>query len=265
MQSGLFPFLISISGNCHEYNTDMLFQKVRHSLSVLSLLAGVILFAWGAWPSRKDVHALVIYPREMQMAISGSAQAVDEQTPLSEPVNVPAILEVRRLILDVPVSIQTGNRDLIRLVFMPEAVSTGMSDIQGLQDIYSTHLVAVEARLEMGGLDVEPAGTLTRPLFPGQAVRFEWGLIPMQARVYEGTVWLYLRFMPKDGSPGNSWPVSAKRVEIRASSLLGLSGLLARRLGGAGTLLGLALASDLLAGLIHQVLATTSLRDAPRT
>jgi hypothetical protein len=243
----------------------MLFQKVRHSLSVLSLLTGVILFAWGAWPSRKDIHALVIYPREMQMTISGSAQAVDEQTPLSEQVNVPAILEVRRSILEVPVSIQTGNQGFIRLVFMPEAVSTGTSETQGLQDIYSTHVVAVEARLEMGGLEVDPAGTLTRPLFLDQAVHFEWNLIPMQAGVYEGTVWLYLRFMPKDGSPGHSWPVSVQRVEIRACSLLGLSGLQARRMGGAGTLLGLVLASDLLAGLIHQVLATTSLRDAPRT
>ena len=241
----------------------MLFQMVRHSLSVLSLLAGVILFAWGAWPSRKEIHALVIYPREMQMTVSGSAQVVNEQTPLSEQVNVPAILELRRLILELPVSIQTGNRDFIRLVFMPEVVSPGMSEVQGLQDIYSTHLVAVEARLEMGGLEVEPAGTLTRPLFLGQAVRFEWDLIPMQARVYEGTAWLYLRFMPKDGSPGNSWPISAQRVEIRTDSFLGLSGIQARRLGGTGTLLGLALASDLLAGLIHQVLATKSLKDAP--
>ena len=243
----------------------MLFQMVRHSLSVLSLLAGVILFAWGAWPSRKEIHALVIYPREMQMTVSGSAQVVNEQTPLSEQVNVPAILEVRRLILEVPVSIQTGNRDFIRLEFLPEAVSPGMDEIQGLQDIYSTHLVAVEARLEMGGLEVEPAGTLTRSLFLGQSVRFEWGLIPEQARVYEGMAWLSLRFMPKDGSPGNSWPISAQRVEIRASSLLGLSGLQARMLGGAGTLLGLALASDLLTSLIHQGLASTSFRDVLRT
>jgi hypothetical protein len=240
----------------------MLFRKVRHSLSVLSLLAGVILFAWGTWPSRKDVDTLVIYPGEMQMTITGPAQAVDEQTSLPDGANVPAVLEVRRLILEAPVSIQTGNRDFIRLVFMPAAVSPGMIEIQGLEDIFSTHMVAVEARLEMGGLEVEPAGTLTRPLLPGQAVRFEWGLIPNQARVYEGTAWLYLRFMPKDGSPGNSRPVSAQRVEIRASSILGLSGLQARMLGGAGTLLGLALVTDLLAGLIHQGLASTSFRSA---
>jgi hypothetical protein len=247
------------------YNTDMLFRKARHSLGVLTLLAGVILFAWGAWPSRKDVDTLVIYPGEMQIPISEPGQAVDVQTLLSEQVDVPAILEVRRLILEAPVYIQTGNRDFIRLEFMPEAVSPGMDEIQGLQDIYNTHLVAVEARLEMGGLEVEPAGTLTRSLLLGQSARFEWGLTPEQARVYEGTAWLYLRFMPKDGSPGNSWPVSAQRVEIRASTLLGLSGLQARMLGGAGTLLGLALASDFLASLIHQGLASTSFRNVPRT
>jgi hypothetical protein len=99
----------------------------------------------------------------------------------------------------------------------------------------------VEARLEVGGLDVTPAATQARSLLPGQWVSFEWNLFPLEARVYQGTAWFYLRFMPLEGGPATSRPISAQRLAVRAISVWGLSGPQARLVGAGSLLTGLVL------------------------
>ncbi len=220
----------------------MLSQQVRRGLGMLFLICGLILLAWGAWPAGSTSKELTLFPQEMQLLEAGNGYSQ-----ISEVAGVPAVLEVRNLTLEAPVLLRIGEQGLVRLSFVPRPVMPELADSGELKDIFDTHQVTVEARLEVGGLEVTPQGTLARSLVPAQPVTFEWIIFPHQPEAYEGTVWFYLRFLPKDGSPGTSRPVSAQQLVIRPTSFFGLAGSHARMAGGMGALIGLMLAVEWLA------------------
>jgi hypothetical protein len=74
-------------------------------------------------------------------------------------------------------------------------------------------------------------------MFPGQKITFFWSIQPQAVGKYKGTVWLYLRFIPKDGSPESRRAISAQLVEIEAVTFYGLKADTARWLGLVGTTL----------------------------
>jgi hypothetical protein len=215
-------------------------------MGLLLCLTGLVLFGWGAWPAGKRQSVLILHPHEMQLALAGKAQSGSQETARDSRVAIPAILEMRRLVLETPGFLRPGDPARVRLGFRPDPDLSGDGNLDGLSNLYDTHFVAVEARLEIGGLLLEPSGTVHRPLAPGQSVDFEWVLLPEQALVYQGTAWLYLRFLPKDGSASSDWPLVAQRVKLTSISVLGLSGRLMRWLGGMGALSGVLLLVDLL-------------------
>jgi hypothetical protein len=222
----------------------MHFYWIRWYMGLLFCLTGLILFALGAWPAGKRLSVLVIHPREMQVDLPGQAFSIEEGTVEQTPSARPAILEKRRLVLETPGFLRPGDPDTVKMEFTSDSNLILEGEVDGLSNLYDTHYAAVEARLEMGGLQVNPSGSLIRSLEPGQAIHFSWTLFPEQAQIYEGTAWLYLRFMPKNGSPSSDWPLAAQRIELTSSSWLGLSGRMTRWLGGIAVLTGLLLTTD---------------------
>ena len=161
----------------------------------------------------------------------------------------PAILEARRLTLEWPPRLRTGDSDLVRLTLEVDELGgiTPTAELEGhetvgetvyIPDVYATHNVVAEARLDLAGMEVLPADTISQPLLKGQSVTFYWSVSSDEIGVYRGTVWLYLRFLPLDGGPASERPLSAQIVEIETVNLLGLGGTPARILGGVGMLLG---------------------------
>lgn len=223
----------------------MYFQQLRWRVGLFVSLLGLALFAWGAWPGGKQLRVLMLQPHDMQLALAGASPAAWEGNVSDLPAALPAILEVRRLALETPNFLRPGDEGRVRLEFTADPGLNLEGEMDELSDLYDTHHAAVKARLEMSGVRVDPPGSLTRPLAAGQAVSFSWVLVPDQERVYEGTVWFYMRFMPKDGSPSSEWPLAAQRVELSSKSIMGLSGRMARWLGGIGALAGILLLSDL--------------------
>ena len=161
----------------------------------------------------------------------------------------PAILEARRLTLEWPPRLRTGDSDVVRLTLEVDELGgiTPTAELEGhetvgetvyIPDVYATHNVLAEARLDLAGMEVLPADTISQPLLKGQSVTFYWSVSSDEIGVYRGTVWLYLRFLPLDGGPASERPLSAQIVEIETVNLLGLGGTPARILGGVGMLLG---------------------------
>jgi hypothetical protein len=213
-------------------------------------MIGLLVFTWGAWPVGKSLSVLMVQPGEMALFPAVQSQ-VDDQGSASHTSNtVPAILEARKLILETSSFLRPGDPGKVGLDFVVDPDIHFAANLDGLSNIFNTHLVLAEARLEMGGVLVEPSGTLSRPLAAGQTVSFQWDLLIEKAQVYEGTVWFYLRYMPMDGSPSSKWPLMAQRIELSSLSLWGLSGRLMRLLGGMGASLGLLLVSDGLVGVL---------------
>ncbi len=165
------------------------------------------------------------------------------------PTAVPAIRKARRLNLEWPAAIRAGDADVVKLTLEVDAEGDLQataefsghdirSEIVQIPDLYDTHRVFAEARLEMAGVEVAPNDLISQPLERGQKVAFYWSVRPSEVGDYRGVIWFYLRFVPLDGSPETRRPVTVQPIEIRAVDLLGLSGAPARILGGIGALLG---------------------------
>jgi hypothetical protein len=124
----------------------------------------------------------------------------------------------------------------------PTAVVEGnvvTGEVVEIPNLYETHNVIAEARLDMAGMEVQPPGTISEPLTQGQSVTFYWSVRPEDAGKYEGTVWLHLRAVPRDGGEEIRIPVSVQFLEIEANSFFGIfSGGLARGVGAIGSVVG---------------------------
>ena len=240
----------------------MHFHQVRWCTGLMLCLTGLVLFGWGAWPAGKRQSVLILHPHDMQLVFAGKTQSGSQETARDSRVAIPAILEVRRLVLETPSFLRPGDLARVRLGFKPDPDLSGDGNIDALSNLYDTHFIAVEARLEIGGLPLEPSGTVNRLLAPGQSVDFEWVLLPEKAPVYAGTAWFYLRFLPKDGSASSNLPLAAQRIKLTSTSVLGMSGRLMRWLGGMGALSGVLLLFDLLFSYLKPRPGISPSRDA---
>ena len=167
----------------------------------------------------------------------------------------PAILEARRLVLEWPPTIRVGDSDLVRLTLdmdtqgnvTPTVETEGHeteTEIIQIPNLYNTHRVFAEARLDMAGLEVKPSDLVSQPLLPGHTVTFSWSISPDKASTYRGIVWFKLRYIPLQGGAESEQAISAQTIEIRGVNFLGISGTPARILGGVGTLLGSVISLD---------------------
>ena len=193
----------------------------------------------------------------------------EEQPSSPEPVAPPpAILESRRLTLEYPPKIRTGDSDVIRLTLEVDNLGniTPTAEIQGnsvagqivqIPNLYETHNVIAEARLDLAGPEVRPSEAVSEPLVEGQSVTFYWSVRPVSAGTFRGTAWLFLNFIDKASGVESRKAISAQPVEIEATSFLGLDGNVARTAGGIGSavgaVLGFPFASDVLKWLWERI------------
>jgi len=161
----------------------------------------------------------------------------------------PAVPERRLLTLEFPPKIRAGDSDIVRLTLQvdeagnitPTAVIGGnvvQGEVVEIPNLYETHHVIVEARIDLAGVQVTPPDLSHQTLSPGQTVMFAWSIRPEQVGIYRGTVWLFLRFVDKVSGDEVQKAVSAQSVEIDAVNFFGISARVVRVVGGFGSLLG---------------------------
>ena len=216
---------------------------MRRLLFLFGLGLLLSLSACGA-PAPEDV------PPSATEAITRPTQNLPPAT--QAPTAIPRIPEQRRLTLEFPPKIRAGNADTVRLTLEVDEFGnlTPTAEIDGNQivgerveipNLYETHTIIAESRLVMAGLDVLPAEMISEPLLPGEKVTFYWSLHPEDAGKYRGTVWLYLRFIPKDGGAETRRTLSAQPIEIEATTFLGFKAGPARTVGAIGSFIGVIL------------------------
>jgi hypothetical protein len=161
----------------------------------------------------------------------------------------PAINEKRRLTLEFPPQIRLGEGDIIRLTLEVDDLGgvTPTAEVAGntvtgetveIPNLYETHNVTAEARLDLAGMQIQPTDLISEPLTPGHSVTFYWSIRPQEAGVYRGTIWLYLRFVERSNGEESRKTVSAQMVEIEAVNLLGLPLGFVRTTGAVGSVVG---------------------------
>lgn len=192
-------------------------------------------------------------PEQTQVAVEPLAPPVPVSTQsaslIPESLISPAIPESRRLTLEYPPQIRLGDTDVIRLTLEIDDLGniTPTAQIEGnlvtgstveIPNLYETHNVTAEARLDIAGPLVTPSELISEPLLPGQSATFYWSIRPQEAGSYRGTVWLSLRFVDKLNGEETQKVLSAQQVQIEATTFLGLKADAARAAGGVGSVVG---------------------------
>jgi hypothetical protein len=198
----------------------------------------------GGGPLEPTVVSLTSIP--LVLRPTATAAGPSQPIPVAPP---PAIPESRRLTLEYPPSIRTGDSDVIRLTLEVDPLGnlTPTAEVQGntvigttvqVPNLYDTHNVTAEARLDLAGMEVRPPEAVSEPLLPGESVTFYWSVRPTGSGTYRGTAWLFLRYVDKVSGEESRNALSAQPVKIEGTSLFGLSGNAARAAGGLGSLVG---------------------------
>ncbi len=178
------------------------------------------------------------------------AQPTQPVLPTNVPVQ-PEIPETRRLTLEYPLKMKAGAEgDIVRLTLevddlgniTPTAHIGGnivVGEVLEVPNLYATHFVTAEARIDMAGMEVKPAGSIYEPMKQGQTVTFYWSIRPQETGLYRGTVWLHLVFVDRVSGKESRMAVSAQIVEIEAVDFFGFSVNFVRTSGVVGSVLGL--------------------------
>ena len=253
-------------------------MSTRRNISFL--LAGLILImmslACGAGASQPMAAGLAStqmveeFAQTVQALPAGQLPLVATSAPAVHPQ--PAMPESRRLTLEYPPRIRVGDSDIVRLTLEVDTLGnvTPTAEVQGnvvkgqivqIPNLYDTHDVFAEARLDLAGPEVKPPDIQSEAIVQGQSATFYWSVQPTSAGTFRGTVWFYLRFVDKVSGKESTQTVSAPPVEIEAADFLGLSGNFARSAGGIGSIIGAVLgfpfADDILKWLFSRLRKST--------
>ena len=200
-----------------------------------------------------------------QAPVNALATRVAVPTEAQTVVLPPAIPEMRMLTLEYPPKIRAGDSDVVKLILsvddngnLTPTVSVEGNLVQGqvinIPNLYDSHNVLAEARLDMAGVDIRPPETVSETLLPGQKVIFYWSVLPADVGHFKGTVWFYLHFIPKTSGLESRQALSAQPIEIEATSFLGLRANPARWLGIAGTFISTIVGFPFLEAIIKWLL-----------
>jgi hypothetical protein len=195
-----------------------------------------------------ETEAIHAAPTEPLLITPMPTDPIAAAHPIDQPPQ-PAIPESRQLILEYPARIRLGDSDVIRLSLAVDqsgmltltAVIAGRAvtgETFEIPNLYETHRVIAEARLDMAGMDLRPSEVISEPMLPGQSVTFFWSIHPPATGKYRGTVWLHLRFVDKSNGAQSQSTLSAQIVEIEAITFYGLSANFARLSGALGSVVG---------------------------
>ncbi|NPV55882.1 MAG: hypothetical protein HPY76_04290 [Anaerolineae bacterium] len=172
--------------NNHDTNDDRMTPLYR-ILMVMALLLVIFTASarpWNALDAEKDVN--LTYPRALWLGDDG--------------------------VIDLRLSAQ-------ELIAIAPAVNHGQTAVT---DLFETQRVVVEARLQLVGMDYAPTGSSLEPLAPGSQVRFNWRVNANRPGNGNGTVWVHLRLVPKNGGEELRLPVYAFPVSIAVKDWFGI-------------------------------------------
>jgi hypothetical protein len=201
-------------------------KTIRHGIGPGLLICGMVLLIWAALPVRQEMMEQIIMPAEMQL-------------PNNEQPGQ-AVLEPRQVIIEWPESMRIGDVEEIRLTFEPGG-KEGVESSSGIEfsNIYNQYNLMAEGRFEVAGVKVEPANPLRESLPPGQSIIYKWRITAQKTGLYPGRVWLSLRFLPLDGKAPTQSPIFVTSINLKLTSLWGISDPAARLLGGLAIIFGI--------------------------
>lgn len=224
----------------------MVKDKMRSILAVIALIASMGVLIWSLIPQERERRVVAIPASEMQIPTP------DETSLFAATIPTPQILTLqsRMLALDLPMKIRVGDTENIQMrlevdeqgnIVPTDDPGSELADGDQLIDIFTKYNIIAEARLELAGMKITPAETISEPLLPKQPVTFYWNLRPTSEGRYRGKVWLHLRYIPINGGNESQRVISVQFLEVEAVTLFGIGAGQARSMGAAGLFIGILL------------------------
>jgi hypothetical protein len=199
-------------------------KKTLRALAISLLLLSTALVAWSVWPLKLQRQTLQFSDKNLaQIGFTPAQQAALDEYHLAQ------------ISLEWPEKLRIGETGRITLAVEPQPGSGPISSSQGL---------AIDARLDLVGLQLYPANEARTALPPGKLLRLFWQVRAARDGDYPGNAWLYIVFPPTDNTQNASrlsLPLSAQNLAIKVVSLAGLDVSQARFLGAAGITAGMLL------------------------
>lgn len=213
------------------YNCAMSRGNRRLWVGSILFLVSLLLLGWGSWPlgrQSRTVQALALASENTQAGGVSSAGWITLDAPRRARLGDIQVfrLNVRMQAEEAPSAAQTAAEN------PPPAEPVASVQFQTSQNLI------VEARLEMPGASLAPAGDMLEPVTAGKIAAFTWQVRPERAGELEGMLWLHLRKVPRDGGAEARQILATQRLALPVSDLLGVGGAGARLLGGVGLLAG---------------------------
>lgn len=184
-------------------------RKILIVLSLIFMAISLPLIVWGFLPPHRETVTVPLLPAD----------------------GMPSLPEARTIHLTFSPVMRAGDAQIVELNLSADGEA-------GDASLYEEYNVIVEARLDLPFADVRPAEVVSTALAEGGAATFYWEVNPREVGDSRGTVWLYLRLVPKAGGAEVRQPVSAQLIGIRSKSVLGRTGTEARVMGVIGLIVG---------------------------
>ena len=211
------------------YNRSIMLRSLRRILAIIFLVIAVGMLVWASVPNPREIVSQAITPGMMLLDTYG--------TPLS--------ISAREIRLEWPRHMRIDEDEIITLRFIPLQPDQARHDPSiDYTDMYSKFSLMAEGRYDVAGLKVNPANPTRESMPASQPLTFRWRVSTNKEGVYNGTVWLSLRYLPLDGSQSLQQPIYIHDIKIQAISLFGLNENLAFLLAGVWIILCVVIVYD---------------------
>jgi hypothetical protein len=199
-------------------------------------MAGIGLLGWGLWPAERVTKALTV---DLDPVRGTQYNAGNDALHLSSPEPPQGTL-----ILEYPGQVKAGDSALVRLRIVPKkiAFAGGLSEESEVMQAQPLPLdpgaalpLLIQTRLELVGATVSPEGDLTSPWSTEAGVGFAWAVGELTGASAQGTAWTFQIPAGSAVLTGDRMAISAQPVEMKNTSLLGVSGPAARASGTIAT------------------------------
>jgi len=192
-------------------------RKTLRWTAVTLLLLSVALVVWSFWPLKTQRQTLDFSDKNLAQIGFTAAQ----QVALKE-------YHLAQITLEWPQEMRIGETGRITLSIEPQLNAGAINVSQAL---------AIDAQMDLVGLQFYPANEERTSLPAGQLLRLFWQVSAAQGGEYAGNAWLYIVFPDTTGASntsGQGLPLSAQNLAIKVISLAGLDVTQVRILAAVG-------------------------------
>jgi len=189
-------------------------SKSLFTVSLVFLIGGLVLLAWGVWPPSTDAVQVDIPAGVLPGAPSGATYASKADYTLS---------------VAWPMWVRAGEEGALQVLLAEaDAGSSGSGD-------RPAQIILVEPSI--AGLMVDPSGRVQASLAAGQDLDLTWTLESASAGEYAGKVYIAFGFYDEAQDALISVPVAVVDIAFEVKSLWGLEGRMAMWFGLVGVAL----------------------------